>query len=112
MADVKNKIKTFIIENYLFGDDEGLEESTSFLDEGIVDSTGILELIEYISEEFSITVEDEELIPENLDSIDNVTAFIGRKTGQERDAFCMDDSTETTRANLTGMEGIQGIKSF
>jgi acyl carrier protein len=80
MSEVKNKIRTFIIENYLFGDDEGLEEGTSFLDEGIVDSTGILELIEYISEEFSITVEDEELVPENLDSISNVTAFIGRKT--------------------------------
>lgn len=81
MSDVKNKIRTFIVENYLFGDDEGLEENTSFLDEGIVDSTGILELIEFISEEFSITVEDDELIPENLDSINNVTAFIGRKTG-------------------------------
>ena len=82
MSDVKSVIRTFIVENYLFGDDEGLEESTSFLDEGIVDSTGILELIEFISEEFSITVEDEELIPENLDSINNVTAFIGRKTGK------------------------------
>jgi acyl carrier protein len=80
MSDVKNKIRTLIVENYLFGDDEGLEESTSFLDEGIVDSTGILELIEFISEDFSITVEDDELIPENLDSINNVTAFIGRKT--------------------------------
>lgn len=79
MSDVKGKIRTFIIENYLFGDDGGLEESTSFLDEGIVDSTGILELIEFISEEFSITVEDDELVPENLDSISNVTAFIGRK---------------------------------
>ena len=79
MSDVKNKIRTFIIENYLFGDDEGLEESTSFLDEGIIDSTGILELIDFISEEFDITVEDEELIPENLDSIRNVTTFIGKK---------------------------------
>ena len=80
MPDVKEKIRTFIIENYLFGDDEGLEEGTSFLDKGIIDSTGILELIDYISEEFSITVEDEELIPENLDSINNVTAFIARKS--------------------------------
>jgi len=80
MSDVKNKIRTFIIENYLFGDDEGLEEATSFLDEGIIDSTGILELIDFISEEFSIIVEDEELIPENLDSINNVAAFISRKT--------------------------------
>ena len=79
MPDVKNKIRTFIIENYLFGDDEGLEEGTSFLDEGIIDSTGILELIDFISEEFNITVEDEELVPENLDSINNVAAFIGRK---------------------------------
>ena len=79
MSDVKNKIRTFIIENYLFGDDEGLEESTSFLDEGIIDSTGILELIDFISEEFDITIEDEELIPENLDSINNVTVFIGKK---------------------------------
>jgi acyl carrier protein len=79
MADVKSIIRTFIVDNYLFGDDEGLQDNTSFLDEGIVDSTGILELIEFISEEFSITVEDEELVPENLDSINNVTAFIGRK---------------------------------
>ena len=82
MSDVQNKIRSFIVDNFLFGDDEGLEIGTSFLDEGIVDSTGILELIEFISEEFEITVEDEELIPENLDSIDNVTAFIGRKKGQ------------------------------
>ena len=80
MSDIQSQIRTFIVENYLFGDDEGLESNTSFLDEGIVDSTGILELIEFISEEFSMTVEDDELIPENLDSIDNVTTFIGRKT--------------------------------
>ena len=81
MPDTKTTIRNFIIDNYLFGDDEGLEDNTSFLDEGIVDSTGILELIEFISDEFSIQVEDDELVPENLDSIDNVTAFIGRKTG-------------------------------
>ena len=80
MSDVKNIMRNFIIDNYLFGDDEGLEDNTSFLDKGIVDSTGILELIEFISEQFSIHVEDDELVPENLDSIDNVTAFIGRKT--------------------------------
>ena len=82
MSDVKNKIRTFIVENFLFGDDQGLEENTSFLDSGIVDSTGILELIEFISDEFSITVEDDELVPENLDSINNVAAFIGKKMEQ------------------------------
>ena len=82
MSDVKSKIRAFVVENYLFGDDDGLEESTSFLDTGIIDSTGILELINFISEEFFITIEDEELVPENLDSINNVTAFIGRKVGK------------------------------
>ena len=86
MSDVKSKIRAFVIENYLFGDDDGLEESTSFLDTGIVDSTGILELINFISEEFRIFVEDEELVPENLDSINNVTAFIGRKAGMQSSA--------------------------
>ena len=83
MSDLKNKIRAFIVENYLFGDDDGLEESTSFLDTGIVDSTGILELINFISEEFFITIEDEEMVPENLDSINNVSAFIGRKVGKQ-----------------------------
>ena len=49
MFDVKNKVRSFIVDNYLFGDEEGLEEHTSFLDEGIVDSTGILELINFES---------------------------------------------------------------
>jgi acyl carrier protein len=86
MSDVKSKIRAFVVENYLFGDDDGLEESTSFLDTGIVDSTGILELINFISEEFRIFVEDEELVPENLDSINNVTAFIGRKIAKPSSA--------------------------
>ena len=51
-----------------------------------MDSTGILELIEFISDEFSINVEDEELVPENLDSINNVTAFIGKKAEQSEAA--------------------------
>lgn len=80
MSEVKKTVRKFIIDDFLFGDDEGLEDNTSFLDKGIVDSTGILELVEFITEQFSIEVEDDELVPENLDSIDNVTAFIGRKT--------------------------------
>ena len=66
---MKEKIREFIIENFLFGQDEGLKDDSSFLDEGIIDSTGILELVNFIEEEYSITVDDEDLIPENLDSI-------------------------------------------
>ena len=79
MVEAKEKIKTYIITNFLFGDGQGLDENTSFMEEGIVDSTGILELIDYISEEFAITVDNDELLPENLDSINNILAFIDRK---------------------------------
>ena len=79
MNKLKDKIRKFIVEDFLFGDDNGLKDDTSFLDEGIIDSTGILELVSFVEEEFSISVEDEELIPENLDSIMNVVAYLERK---------------------------------
>ena len=80
MPDYKTKIKTFITENFLFGNANGLNDDTSFLEEGIIDSTGVLELVTYLEEEFSIKIEDEELIPENLDSINNITAYLEKKT--------------------------------
>ena len=79
MNNLKDKIRQFVVENFLFGQDNGLKDDTSFLDEGIIDSTGILELVSFLEEEFSISVEDEELIPENLDSIINVVAYLERK---------------------------------
>lgn len=79
MADHKTQIKTFIIENYLFGNDEGLNDDTSFLEEGIIDSTGVLELISFLEEEFEIEVDDEELIPENLDSVNRLVVFLQKK---------------------------------
>ena len=79
MSETKEIIKTFIIKNFLFGSKDGLKDETSFLEEGIIDSTGILELVTFLEDKFSITVEDEELVPENLDSINNVTTFLERK---------------------------------
>ena len=79
MIEIKPKIRSFIIENFLFGDDNGLKDDTSFLEEGIIDSTGVLELVTYLEEEFEISVDDEELIPENLDSINNVAAYLEGK---------------------------------
>lgn len=76
MSDNKSKIREFIVENFLFGNANDLEDGTSFLEEGIIDSTGILELVTYLEEEFAITIEDEELIPENLDSITNVNTYL------------------------------------
>ena len=79
MSDMKDKIRLFIVENFLFGKDEDLTDDSSFLEEGIIDSTGILELVSYLEEEFSISVDDEELIPENLDSIKNVVGYLEKK---------------------------------
>ena len=79
MSDLKQQIREFIVENFLFGDANGLKDDASFLDEGIMDSTGVLELVTFLEEEFSVTVEDEDLIPENLDSINNVTAYLEKK---------------------------------
>ncbi len=73
------KIRSFIIDNYLFGDDRGLKDDSSFLGEGILDSTGIMHLVAFLGEEFSIVIDDDELFPENLDSINKITAFIERK---------------------------------
>ncbi|RLC24792.1 MAG: acyl carrier protein [Deltaproteobacteria bacterium] len=79
MSEIKDKVRAFVVENFMFGKDEGLEDDTSFLENGIIDSTGILELVNFLDEEFSISVEDEELIPENLDSIKNVTSYLQKK---------------------------------
>lgn len=77
---VEATLRTFILENYLFTDDESaLNNNDSFLNKGIIDSTGILEVIFFIEENFGIKVADEEMVPENLDSITNLTAFIARK---------------------------------
>ncbi len=79
MTEIKDKIRQFIIDNFLFGEAGDLEDNTSFLDSGIIDSTGVLELIGFLEEAFSIQVDDEELIPENLDSINNLCVFLNKK---------------------------------
>ena len=78
MDKIKEKIKGFIIENFLFGEDNDLKDDTSFLEEGIIDSTGVLELIEYLEEEFELEIDDEDMIPENLDSLNNLEQFISK----------------------------------
>lgn len=79
MEQTKEQIRTFIVENFLFGNADGLKDDTSFLEEGIIDSTGVLELVTFLEEEFNIKVADEDLVPENLDSINNVAAYLQKK---------------------------------
>jgi acyl carrier protein len=76
----EQKLRKYILETYLFTTDDGaLANDDSFLDKGIIDSTGILELVMYLEEEFGLAVADEELLPENLDSINNLVTFVERK---------------------------------
>ncbi len=77
---VEAKVRGYILENFLFTDDpSALDNSASLLENGTMDSTGVMEVINFLEEEFGITVEDEEMVPENLDSVDNIVAFVGRK---------------------------------
>lgn len=76
---MRNQVRTYIVDNFLFGDDAGLEDDTSFLESGMIDSTGILEVISFLEETFFIKVLDDELIPENLDSISNIAGYLDRK---------------------------------
>ncbi len=78
----RDKVQQFIVDNFLFGDSGQLDADTSFLNEGIVDSTGILELIMFLEETFDIHIEDKELIPENLDSLNNIQQFVSLKKGK------------------------------
>jgi acyl carrier protein len=72
-------VKNFVVENFLFGEDSMLKEETSFLEEGIIDSTGILELIAFLEETYEVTIGDEEIVPENFDTLGNVARFLERK---------------------------------
>lgn len=76
---IESKIRAYIAENFLFGDAGELGVNDSFLDKGIIDSTGILEIVMFLEENFGIKVADSEMLPENLDSIANITRFIEKK---------------------------------
>lgn len=80
--DVDQEIREFIVENFLFGGkDIPLGNDDSFLQKGFIDSTGILEVVSFIEEKFGISVEDDDLLPENLDSVSRLAKFIARKRG-------------------------------
>jgi acyl carrier protein len=80
---MKKTIRHYIMENLLFTeDDSALQDDDSFLDGGIIDSTGVMEIIMFIEETFGIKVNDDEMLPANLDSVDNLAAFVQRKQAQ------------------------------
>lgn len=79
IKDTRQQVRNFLEENFLFGRQNDLKDGDSFLEGGILDSTGILQLIAFLGETYGITVADEEVTPENLDSIDKIAAYLNRK---------------------------------
>ena len=73
------KLREFIKETFLFGEEITFSDDDSFLEMGIIDSTGVLELVMFLESHFNITVNDNELVPENLDSTNNLVAFVNGK---------------------------------
>lgn len=79
MQNIQQQLTQFVVENFLFGKQNSFSPDDSFLEKGIIDSTGMLELIVHLEKTYGIKVEDSELVPENLDSVNRLVAFVGRK---------------------------------
>lgn len=80
MSDIETTLRGFIAENFLYGDDaSGLAADRSLIEEGLIDSTGVLELVSFLEEQFGVSVADNEIVPENLDSIQAIVRFVSSK---------------------------------
>lgn len=78
-AEIQGKVRQFITTNFYVADPAALKDDASLLDAGIVDSTGVLEIVQFLEGEFGFKVEDAEIVPENVDSISRLTAFVAKK---------------------------------
>lgn len=79
MTITTEALREFIKDNFLFGREPDFSDDDSFLDMGLIDSTGVLELVGHLEREYRIKIEDDELVPENLDSIDRIVQFVVSK---------------------------------
>jgi acyl carrier protein len=77
-TDIEREIRSFLIDNFLFGRSEALREDDSLLG-GVIDSTGTIELVVFLQDRFALTVEEEDVVPENFDSVKHVVAYVARK---------------------------------
>ncbi len=76
-------IKNFIVENFLFGDESQLKFDTPLFEKGIIDSTGVLELVSFIEENYQITIQDDELVQDNFSSISAIEIFLQNKLNHQ-----------------------------
>lgn len=86
MASIETEVRQYILDNFLFGRTEvELSSDASFLDLGIIDSTGVLELVTFLEDKYQIKIEDEELVPANLDSLKGITQFVEARRAASAD---------------------------
>lgn len=79
LPDIQREVRDFLTNDFLFGQSLDLKANDSLLDKGVIDSTGVLELVAFLESQYAITVEDNDVIPDNLDSIQNIAEFVSRK---------------------------------
>jgi acyl carrier protein len=79
MSSIAADVRSFVVANYLLGRESGFSNDASFMDEGIIDSTGILELVSHLEASYGITIPEDELIPDNLDSVNRIAAYLSKK---------------------------------
>lgn len=80
MEQIRQELRRFVVTNFLLGEDDAvLDDDASFIEQGIVDSTGVLELVSFLEQRYAIKLDDEDLVPDNLDSVHNLLAFLERK---------------------------------
>ena len=80
--EYNENIKEFVIENFLFGEGDKLNDNTNFFEESIIDSTGILELVCFVEETYNLTISDDEIVEQNFSSVNNVTTFVEKKQNE------------------------------
>ncbi|MBN2622997.1 MAG: acyl carrier protein [Acidimicrobiales bacterium] len=73
------RIRTFVVDTFLLGDDDGFDDGDSLIDSGIVDSTGVMEIVAFLEETYGIAIADDELVADNLDSIERLRKFVDGK---------------------------------
>jgi acyl carrier protein len=77
---VKQRLREFVAKNFYLADAGSFDDGSSFLDRGVIDSTGVLELVTFIEDEYGITVADEEIVPANFDTVNALAGFVAHKT--------------------------------
>jgi len=80
-SNIKQQVRQFILDNFMMGGTAEIPDDASFMDRHIIDSTGFLELISFVEESFGIQVSDDDMVPENLDSLNNIERYIRKRRG-------------------------------